>query len=408
MKVLFITPEWPYPLTSGFLRYYRFLEALAKRHEITLMALTRRHEISPDDRAAVAKLTRRAVVFGLPKQNEPRRVRISGELGLCRLQRALRARNAVREMSAAVKQMLAAEPFDLVLLAAAGKDTVPLLDAIGDMPLVADCCDADQVRYRSELRYARKIELPWLALRYLRVRRLESRLVSSVASVAFASERDRAALLGADRGEVIPQGVDISYWKRKSTRAAAKHIVFTGVMSYPPNHDAAMWLLTRIVPMVRKQVPDASVAIVGRNPRPELCQAAEEAGNAVVTGQVPDIRPYLESATVFAAPIRFASGIQNKVLEAMAMELPVVTTPVVGEGLRLRGGAAPPILLAETADGIAEGIIDMLQQPKWNAELGRSARVFVAEHFVWDRSFRTLEMMCEQAVMDSTGLELIA
>ena len=134
---------------------------------------------------------------------------------------------------------------------------------------------------------------------------------------------------------MVPNAVDLDYWTRSTPAqptGAAPRVVMTGVMDYPPNHDAAMRLAERIMPSVREEVPDAELVIAGRDPGPELRAAGDAHPWLTVTGALPDLRPEMERGAVYCAPLRFASGIQNKLLEALAMEVPVVTTPVVADG----------------------------------------------------------------------------
>jgi len=117
-------------------------------------------------------------------------------------------------------------------------------------------------------------------------------------------------------------------------------------MHYAPNVDAAFHLIRDVFPVVRVEIPDAQLHIVGRDPTPEL-RAAQNVPGVTIIGFVEDVRPWLEGATVFASPIRFGAGIQNKVLEAMAMELPVVASTVAADGLRTNEGTMPPVDIAD-------------------------------------------------------------
>src|SRR5206468_215326 len=137
-------------------------------------------------------------------------------------------------------------------------------------------------------------------------------------------------------------------------------------MEYPPNTDAALYLIEEILPLVQRTVPAAQALIVGRDPPARLRSAGQRPG-VTVTGFVDDVRPYLERATVFAAPLRFGAGIQNKVLEAMAMEVPVVASPLAADGLRTEDGAQPPLDVARTteefADRIARRLLEAQRDP---------------------------------------------
>jgi glycosyltransferase involved in cell wall biosynthesis len=163
-------------------------------------------------------------------------------------------------------------------------------------------------------------------------------------------------------------------------------------MDYPPNTDAALFLIQEILPLVRRSVPDARVLIVGRDPPPRLLSVGQQPGVSV-TGFVEDVRPYLEQATVFVAPLRFGAGIQNKVLEAMAMEVPVVASPLAADGVRAVGGQPAPVQVAQDQQQFADLIIRQLAEQANTAAPYTEARRFVERHFVWRRSGEILEQV---------------
>jgi polysaccharide biosynthesis protein PslH len=201
----------------------------------------------------------------------------------------------------------------------------------------------------------------------------------------------------SDRSEIVPQGVDYDYWKRSAPPSGRNCIVFSGVMNYSPNADAAVFLLDTILPLVRRVLPELDVLIVGRDPLPELVKVAQRYSDVTVTGAVDDIRPYLERANVFVAALRFASGVQNKVLEAMSMEIPVVTTPVVAEGLCM-DGVEPQLVIGQNAEEIAAGIIGLLTHAEERAYLSTEGRQFVEAHCSWSWSAEKLENLCLAAI----------
>ena len=141
------------------------------------------------------------------------------------------------------------------------------------------------------------------------------------------------------------------------------------------------------------------MVIAGRNPLPDVLALARRSQRVTVTGSVPDLRPYLENAAAFVAPLRFASGMQNKILEAMAMELPVVTTPVAADGLKGEGGEAPPLLVAENPREIAAHIAAIVHDPLTARRLGAEGRRYVQRHCDWERSARMLDRLCRQVVV---------
>jgi hypothetical protein len=191
-----------------------------------------------------------------------------------------------------VRECLAVGHHDVVLFS--GKDTFPALQAVGFTPVVIDVCDAASLRIRGQLEVAGAAHRPALGVRLAEVRRVERGLAKATRHLLFASERDRAAVLGAGKGgRVVPNAVDLDYWTRSAPAGpvgSAPRIVLTGVMDYPPNHDAAMRLAERIVPRVRQEVPEAELVIAGRDPGPDLRAAGDARPWMTVTGALPDLR----------------------------------------------------------------------------------------------------------------------
>jgi glycosyltransferase involved in cell wall biosynthesis len=194
----------------------------------------------------------------------------------------------------------------------------------------------------------------------------------------------------ADLGHatVLPNGVDLGFWQRSAgSSLGSNEIVFTGAMDYPPNSDAALLLIREILPIVRESIPDAHLSIVGRDPIDKLVRAGSAPG-VTVTGLVADIRPYLEAAAVFAAPLRFGAGIQNKVLEALAMDVPTIASPNGAGGLVTADGVRPPLTVTPASDPVrfAAVIVDRLRAAAQDPTPPPDGRTFVERHFTWARS----------------------
>jgi glycosyltransferase involved in cell wall biosynthesis len=398
MKILFISDELPYPITSGIAtRSFHLLTRLAQRHQITLACLTSSPQVSDETRAVLDQWAQDVHVFGLPEEGEPPYVRWAAlipKIGR-RMRLQLRMRWSAREMARSVQELLGKHDFDLVLLY--GRWTFQCVRGLRNVPIVVDCCDAEFVRLRSEFKFCSPLRRAWLALRYFEVKHVERRLAAFTPNVFFISLRDKQALMPHEHiGEVIPNGVDCRSFQR-TRKADPNRVVFVGVMDYGPNEDAATFLAERIFPLVRRSVPDAQLVLVGRNPKPALLERARHWDHVEITGAVEDVQPYLDSAAVFAAPIRFASGTQNKVLEAMAMEIPVVTTSVVADGIRIDQSSEPPLRVADDPQLFADEIISLLLSPQQRVALGRRGRQFVQTHFDWDVSVGKLENLCLRA-----------
>lgn len=398
MRILHITPGFQHPAVRGPHRHYHFLRELAASHDVTLLTLIREH-VSDEALREVGAFADRLVAFNVngaaprPARGWVGRVPAVGR----RFEKNIQVHGGVREMRGALRRLTARGDYDVVLFH--GKSVFPAIGGWRGLPIVVDFCDATSMRIASRLRKAGPAEWPLLWMRYRQVRRLEQKLLDLTPHRAFISPRDRAAVLGADDASpIVPNGVDLDYWRRRDpTPPPVDRVVFTGVMDYQPNDDAAGWLIDAILPRVRQAVPGLELVLVGRNPTEALRARAERAGGVTVTGFVEDMRPYLERATVFAAPLRHASGMQNKILEAMAMALPVLTTSVAADGLKV-DAADPPVWVADGATAFADRLTALLGDPAARAQLSADGRRYVESRFVWSRSAERLAAMCEAAI----------
>lgn len=398
MRILYVTADIPWPLTSGYLRHYHFIRALSERHAVTLLAL-KGPDHGPEDEAALAPYVERIVTEPAARGRRPLHIKVADRLRVV----AAGGDAAAARLGLAGARLAAERPFDVLLLS--GKRTMPVLGPLPSMPIVADLCDATSTRIRRQMRHAPAHELPELALEYLEIRRVERALVRRARHALFASARDRSAVMRSSGGRpgatvatasVVPNGVDLDVWRRSSPELGRDEIVLTGAMDYPPNVDAAWQLVSEVLPRVRATRPGAHVSIVGRDPAPRVQALAARPG-VTVTGFVEDVRPYLEAASVFAAPIRHGAGIQNKVLEALAMEVPVVASPLAADGLRTEDGDVPPVDIARGPEAMAGRIVERLRAADAGAQADPALRAYVAEHFDWGRNADRLEAILVDA-----------
>jgi polysaccharide biosynthesis protein PslH len=388
VRILYVTESFPYPLTSGALRHYHLIRELARRHRITLLSMVPAGW-SREDGHAMSDSTEHLETF--PAAIGGSRV----DKAAARLASFVGGEPAARRLANRARKLHQEEPFTSVIVS--GKRTFPVTGAVAAAPIVADLCDATSARLAGAVRFAPGRRLPALLTEYAATRLAERRLIGLADALVFVSERDRRLLMGHDRGAretVIPNGVDTAYWRRTSPTLGRDEVVFTGAMDYPPNIDAALVLIREVMPIVRRRRPRARLSIVGRDPVAALRR--EASGFVRVTGTVADMRPYLDEAAVFAAPLRFGVGMQNKIVEAMAMEVPVVTTPLVAEGIKSSGESAP-IAVARTASEIAACIVDFLDRAVAGSPPDTRARTYVEDHFRWPISAAALEKTVERA-----------
>lgn len=270
-----------------------------------------------------------------------------------------------------------------------------------DARVVVDFVDIDSDKWRQ---YAERKSWP-MSYVYRREARtlfeVEKQVTAAADASAFVSE-DEAALFRtmapAESANVhgIANGVDCDFFNPDVKFGAPyatdrTNIVFTGAMDYWANVDAVAWFADDILPKVRAVIPDCEFWIVGANPTPEIVKLGDRAG-ITVTGRVDDVRPFITHATLSVAPLRVARGIQNKVLEAMALAKTVLATPQAMEGIAALDGAE--VFVAESADAFADNVLMLARAPDLEA-VGQRARQRVLGSYGWLTSLQKFERILE-------------
>jgi polysaccharide biosynthesis protein PslH len=193
----------------------------------------------------------------------------------------------------------------------------------------------------------------------------------------------------------VPTGVDIDYFTPTGrTPRNPFEIVFTGSMDWMPNDDAMTWFIADILPRVHAELPQATVTIVGRTPGERLVSLAAAARNVTVTGRVPDVRLYLERASVFVVPMRIGGGTRLKIFEAMAMGLPVVSTAVGAEGLPVVDGV--DAVIRDDPSSFAAAIVTMLGHGPDRDRIGLTGQQVVRERYGWEGVADAFMDACEK------------
>jgi sugar transferase (PEP-CTERM/EpsH1 system associated) len=399
-KILFLAHRTPFPPDKGDkIRAFNILRHLAARHDVWLGALV-------DDPADL-------------RRRDPALERLRGVClpPLGRLRRGWNMAcgavsgaplSVVRFRHPALDRWIETTLRDvrpdivLVFSSALAQYVVGRLDP--GVRLILDFVDSDAQKW---LDYAGATAPParWLyRMEGSRLVRFDRRALDAAAAGVMISETERrlqAALLagGAEKLSVIPNGVDTDYFRPAPGRATSSDIVFCGRMDYAPNIDAADWFAREILPRIRVCTPQAVFRIVGAAPSPRVL-ALRALEGVEVTGGVADVRPYLDLAAVVVAPLRIARGIQNKVLEGLAMGRPVVATPEALDGIAAQPGrdvlvAAGPAAFAAAVAGVLMG--------RAPADLGERGRAFVLRHHRWDAQLACLDRLLEAVLAEKLG-----
>ncbi len=264
-------------------------------------------------------------------------------------------------------------------------------------PRIMQFADLDSLKFT---RYAADVRPPMRWIYALEGRRLlahERRIAHAFEHSLVCTDEERADFQRAIPGapvSTVKNGVDFDYFSPGGGPRTPGNMVFTGVMDYLPNVDAVTWFASEILPRVQAALPHASFTICGSRPAPAVQALATRPGIAV-TGRVPDVRPYLDAAELFVAPLRIARGIQNKVLEAMAMELPVVASLAAWTGTGMERGTT--IEASDDPQGFADHVVNLLQDPARRAAMGLAGRAAVIRDYAWSVQMRALDAAIEAA-----------
>ncbi len=178
---------------------------------------------------------------------------------------------------------------------------------------------------------------------------------------------------------VIPNGIDTDYFVPTELDPNEATLLFVGNFNHMPNLEAAFRLAREIFPLVKRRVPSARLKLIGNAPPRELCDLAND--SIEVAGRVPDIRPYYEGALIFVSPLRTGAGIRNKILEAMAMQKPIVATALSCEGIALEHGKT--VMLAESNEDIARAIIGLVKDGALRHQIAKAARELIEKRYTW-------------------------
>ncbi|PYM94873.1 MAG: hypothetical protein DME04_06380 [Candidatus Rokuibacteriota bacterium] len=385
MNILVVTGD--VPATSGMPgspRLWNLCRELSRRHRLFLAVRGESEERwqwflqNPEVSRVFAEVTRVPLEPPIPWWGlQHHRLR-----GACYLETRYRNPEYHRRLERLLEDLVAKSRADLVYVD--GLSMTQYFDRRIGLPMVADVHDCFSLLFaRSARAEARRLRRVALALEARSIARLERSLAKRYGVVITNSTVDEAELrrlMPAGRVVTIPNGVDCEYWAPAPNGHPSHRIVFTGVMDYGPNVDAARYCADEIFPLVRAKVPDAELWLVGADPAPEVYRLGERSG-VHVTGKVDDVRPYVHEAAVCVCPIRFGAGIKNKILAAMAMAKPVVTTSVGLEGIDAKPGN--DVLCADTPQAFADEVASVLTTESLARQLGENGYRLVRERYSW-------------------------
>jgi len=195
---------------------------------------------------------------------------------------------------------------------------------------------------------------------------------------------------------VVPHGVDVDYFRPSGKEAKEEAVMFLGNYPHDPNRDAVIYFRDRIWPLIKERVPEARFYVVGKDPTPELEELGRKDPSIVVTGTVEDVRPFFEKSKLFVNPVRIGGGFRGKVLEAMAMGMPIVSTSLGAEGVSAVSGE--DMLIADDPRDFAAAVVRLMENDSMCERLGERARSLAVERFSWEKGVEELEGVLDEVV----------
>jgi polysaccharide biosynthesis protein PslH len=390
MRILFLTARLPFPPTRGDrLRSYHFLRVLSREHQITLLSFIA-HE---SESANLAQLRPFCAEVHLIHR-APWQATISTGLNSWRPLPLQSLYYGSSVMQQAVNRLLKRHQFDVIYV---HLFRMAQYVATRQRPYrILDLTDAISQEVTRSLPYLPPIWRVIYRLELPRIQRYEREISRQFNQTWLISAADRQAIFADNPPsniQIVPNGVDIDRYRPAARGPVSPVLAFVGAMSVFHNVDAAEFLVYEILPLVRKEITGASVNIIGDNPSPRVQQLAAVPG-VKVTGHVADLNTALNQSAVFVAPLRFAAGIQNKVLEAMAAGVPVVTSSYVNNGLEGEDGRH--LLVADDAVSAAAAVIKLLNDGELRASLSQAGREFVTQRYRWEELLDRMQTIEKQ------------
>jgi sugar transferase (PEP-CTERM/EpsH1 system associated) len=378
MKILFVCLEYPVPPINGDRVIVKnLLTQLSPRHEITLVTVMNNEldwEEAPDWHRRID-----LDLELLPKRNHP-------ETFAAKLRRLPNPYQKYPDIATKLEQLVTERPYDFAHIDSPAMAVYH--ESLRNLPRLLSVHDSLSLHAKRR-QYFSPPKTPTgrlrLALWIHRLEQFEKNYYNKFERIHVVAKPDSNALKLINPNlniTIIPNGVDIDYYKPART-AENRHptLVFSGNMTYLPNQDAMLYFYDSIWPTIVAKLPTVKLFIVGHNPPTHFREAFSSEQRIVVTGTVPDIRPYINSADVYICPMRLGSGIKNKVLEAMAMEMPIVASPMSCDGIEAKDGVH--LSIEEHEGPFADKVVELLNRPGLQSRLGSQARKLVVEKYSW-------------------------
>lgn len=395
MKVLHIFPYLPTPANfGGAMRTYHILKHLVENHDVTVAGFSEKGDINLF-RQTFPELKGKTYFLNRKRINPFRYQQL---LSFFTPHSYWYLWGRSKEFQRMLNDLLKEHDFDIILTE---------FSSMGHFKLESNAIrvlDAHNVEYDN---FRRMSSLEWSYPRkrfyrreYEKCHREEIDIFKNQDAIFTTSQRD-SELIGRDVDyiphHVIPNGVEMSYFRSMESDVEPHSIVFTGAMSYVPNHDGMIYFIESILPLIRNVIPGIKLYIVGGNPPDFLMKYQSD--NIIITGFVDDVRPYIDRASVYVVPLNMGSGTRLKIAEALSMQIPIVTTSVGCEGLDVVD--SKHLLIRDTPVGFAEAVIELINNGELRDKLVTNGYELAGKKYDWNVIGRSMDNAFEILRLDS-------
>ena len=406
MNLLFLTPSIPHPSTQGAdIRNWGLISSLSKNHRVSLVTFASQ---SDDISKELSKCCSTIKITKTPERSMLQRMStmfLSKKPDI-----SVRLKSA--EYSINLHDVLSNETLDLIQIE--GLEMGTYLNEILDYyhnkaqrPIIIyDAHNAETIIQRRAIRSDISKPKRWPTALYSivqlrRIREFEIEICSNSDAVICVSHEDCTALkklFPRLNPTILPNGIFLSDYPEttKHAKITPPTLVFSGKMDYRPNIDAADWFANEVFPRIRNMHDEVKFLIVGQSPTRQVLNLAKRPG-ITVTGSVDDIRPYIAAATVCVVPLRMGGGTRFKILEAMALSKPVVSTTIGAEGFPVTDGKE--ILIADNPQDLVRAIDSLLCQKDNRVLLGKAGRTFVSNNYRWKAIMPIVEKLYNRTII---------
>lgn len=382
MRIVFVTPRFPYPVEKGDkLRAFHQIKALSAHHEIHLVAISHK-QVAGQDLAAIQPFCKTIKVFHIRNWLLPFNLLVGWIEGLPLQVSYFLDRSIKRKVQYHIIHLEPDHVICQLIRAAPYVRALPFAKTLDYMDVFSEGMAQLAIKYP-----AIGFVFRWEAKRLSAFERTVYKDFDKH-TIISSQDRNRLKLATHDQILVVPNGVDERFVSYRAGLRPSFDLVFVGNLGYGPNRAAVQYLVRKLLPALRSYAPEASILIAGARPGPKIDRLGQQQG-VTIRGWVDDIRDAYADGRIFVAPMFTGLGLQNKILEAMAMGLPCVTTSMVNNAIGADHGAE--ILVADTLEGLVEHVQNLMADEQLYMHMSDAGRAFVLANYQWEDQVKKLE-----------------